>query len=527
MTTQTSRPRPRSGCAPARLLLGLALAACLPWMPLSAQSSGNLPALGEATVDELSLPAERRLGRSIFHQIRRAGVVLDDPELEDYLQAQSWRLLQTAVAQGLLLPGASLAPEAFRLFALQDRSINAFALPGGYIGVHTGLVVQSQTESELMSVLAHEIGHVTQRHISRMIGQQRQSTGVMMAAAILAALAASSSPDAAAGVLSLGQTVAVREQLAFSRDAEREADRVGLSLLEGAGFDPEGMRALFERLAKAYRFAETDAPGWMRTHPLTAERITDVASRLQLRPAQGLVADAVEFGWLQMRLRVRQDSSVDALRALEVGWRASLSGPAVSAVARARLLYGLGWIALARRQFEEGLALVPQLLESIRALPDAEQASLLPMAARLEQALQMGLGNWAVALRLGDQLAASHPRSITARALVRNAGQAALEAGDLADALVRAQRYTSAFPDDLEGWRLLGRAAEAQGRPVIASLAAAEAYALLGAWAAAVDQLERGRKQKDSDFLLLSRIDARLATFRTELMNEKPPSSSR
>ena len=134
-----------------------AVAVCmLGWVPpAQAQASGNLPALGEATVDELSLTAERSLGRSVFHQIRRAGVILDDPELEDYLQAQSWRLLQTAVAQGQLLAGTSLPPEAFSLFALRDRSINAFALPGGYIGVHTGLVIQSQTESELMSVLAH------------------------------------------------------------------------------------------------------------------------------------------------------------------------------------------------------------------------------------------------------------------------------------------------------------------------------------------------------------------------------------
>lgn len=508
----------------------VAVVACLlSWVPpLQAQASGNLPALGEATVDELSLTAERRLGRSVFHQIRRAGVILDDPELEDYLQAQSWRLLQAAVAQGQLLAGTSLPPEAFRLFALRDRSINAFALPGGYIGVHTGLVIQSQTESELMSVLAHEIGHVTQRHISRMIGQQRQSTGVMMAAAVLAALAASSSPDAALGLLSLGQTVAVREQLSFSRDAEREADRVGLSLLEGAGFDPQGMRALFERLSKAYRFAESDAPGWMRTHPLTTERITDVGSRLQLRPPSSPAVDAIEFGWLQMRLRVHQDASVDGLRRIETEWEAALAtSHQARPQDRARLLYGLGWAALAARQADKGLLIAKDLLNTIGGLPALQQASLSPMAARLEQALQMAKGQWSVATRLGDQVSSSHPHSISSRIMMREAGQSAMESGAHNDALGRAQTYTATFPQDLEGWRLLGRSAEASGRPVIASLAAAEAYALLGAWAAAIEQLERGRRQPESDFLILSKIDARLATFRTELLNEKPPSASR
>lgn len=507
-----------------------AVAVCmLGWVPpAQAQASGNLPALGEATVDELSLTAERRLGRSVFHQIRRAGVILDDPELEDYLQAQSWRLLQTAVAQGQLLAGTSLPPEAFRLFALRDRSINAFALPGGYIGVHTGLVIQSQTESELMSVLAHEIGHVTQRHISRMIGQQRQSTGVMMAAAVLAALAASSSPDAAMGLLSLGQTVAVRDQLSFSRDAEREADRVGLSLLEGAGFDPQGMRALFERLSKAYRFAESDAPGWLRTHPLTTERITDVGSRLQLRPPATAVVDAIEFAWLQMRLQVHQDASVDGLRRIEAEWGAALAAPDQAGPQdRARLLYGLGWAALAARQADKGLLIVQDLLNTLGGLSPLEQASLSPMAARLEQALQMAKGQWSVAIRLGDQVSTSHPHSISSRIMMREAGQSAMESGAHSDALGRAQTYTATFPQDLEGWRLLGRSAEASGRPVIASLAAAEAYALLGAWAAAIEQLERGRRQPESDFLILSKIDARLATFRTELLNEKPPSPPR
>ena len=181
----------------------------------------HLPALGEASVDELSPAAEQRLGDQIYQEFLRAGVIHDDPEVTDYLTKQASRLLDAAT-----LLGHSEAGRPFQFFVVKDPTLNAFALPGGYIGVHTGLITASPRESEIMSVLAHEIGHVTQRHIARMFGQQRQSSAVMIAAALLAALAAQASPDAAMGVLSLGQTMAIREQLAFSRSASRENARL-------------------------------------------------------------------------------------------------------------------------------------------------------------------------------------------------------------------------------------------------------------------------------------------------------------
>ncbi|MGA1178606.1 MAG: M48 family metalloprotease, partial [Burkholderiaceae bacterium] len=163
--------------------LGLAQMA----VPVSGHAQSGLPALGEASVDELSLAAERRLGQAVFHELVRAGAVFDDPELQDYLQAQAWRLLRVAVSQGSLTDrlggsAAALSAQEFYFFPVRDNSINAFALPGGWVGVHTGLVTAAQTESELMSVLAHEIGHVTQRHIARMFGEQRQASAWMIAA---------------------------------------------------------------------------------------------------------------------------------------------------------------------------------------------------------------------------------------------------------------------------------------------------------------------------------------------------------
>ena len=172
------------------------------------------PVSGTPDFVTMSESQEVSIGRSEDKKVREQYGIYDDPALQRYVNDIGQRLAGTSHRSGL----------QYQFLVVDSPQINAFALPGGYVGVNSGLILATRNESELASVLAHEIGHVTQRHISRMIGQQRQSTGVMMAAAVLAALAASSSPDAAMGLLSLGQTVAVRDQLSFSRDAEREAD---------------------------------------------------------------------------------------------------------------------------------------------------------------------------------------------------------------------------------------------------------------------------------------------------------------
>src|SRR5690606_22019598 len=160
-----------------------------------------------------------------------------------------------------------------------DPVLNAFALPGGFIGVHSGLILAAQSESELASVMAHEIGHVAQRHIARMIGKQKQDALIPLASLLLGALAATASPDAGMAVIAGGQGLAVQRQLNFSRDAEREADRVGLDIMRDAGFETAGMINFFGRLQKASRGYNDSAPAYLRTHPLTTERIADIEAR--------------------------------------------------------------------------------------------------------------------------------------------------------------------------------------------------------------------------------------------------------
>lgn len=507
--------------------------------------AAGLPALGETATDALSGAAERRLGRSIFEQLLRAGVVHDDPEAQDYLQVQASRLLSAALARGELGAEAGLLPEDFRFFLVKDPSINAFALPGGYIGVHTGLVVQSARESELMSVLAHEIGHVTQRHIARLFGQQRQSSGVMIAAALLAAIAAASSPDAAMGIVSLGQTVAVREQLAFSRDAEREADRIGLLLLEESGFAPEAMAELFNKLSQAGRYYESAAPSWLRSHPLTLERIADVQARLQARavpsgPRGPEPSDSLEYAWIRQRLAATADQSVNGLARSATLLATQRADPVFSSAAdQARLAYGQAWIALGQGDSAAARAFIDQ---SMNAAAQADNAARTkggadagpgievlaqPFWALAKARAWQQSGQPADALTEVEAALLASPRSIATRALVRVAITVELDLGRALPALTRARWLSTHWPYDAEAWRLHAQAAAAASRLTEAHAAQAERYVLQGGLAAALEQLALARKAAGTasgsgdQFMSLSRIDARIGQLRQEMLRLK------
>lgn len=495
--------------------------------PATAQPVGrgidNLPALGEASVDELSPAAEQRLGDQIFQEFLRMGVVYDDPETTDFLSRQAERLL---TASGAL--GHSQEGRPFRFFLVNDTSINAFALPGGYIGVHTGLITASDQESEVMSVLAHEIGHVTQRHIARMFGQQRQTSAVMIAAAVLAAMAAKGSPDAAMGVLSLGQTVAIRDQLAFSRDAEREADRVGLQILAESGFNPTGMSSMFERLSQAGRLYDNNAPAYLRTHPLTTERIADIQSRLQSDPAVIRVAketarqtNSAGFDWARAKLTALADTRVDGLRAARTRFEHQLKDPKNnSAAQQAPIHFAMAWAALTQRDFAAARQ-YHQLAEQ-SAASAGSLAQVGPMLANLKLQIAMASpptsdSKQALAA-LAGQTAMRHADS---RALLRASAEAYLHAGLHDNAAQTARIVTQQWSWDGQAWALLARTEAARGKRTAQHAALAEQFALSGAYAAAIEQLTLARTAADADFITLSKVDARLTTMRALLRREQ------
>lgn len=276
---------------------------CLFPLPLAAD---GLPDLGDESQVMVSPLMERQIGEQSMLQIRASADYLDDPELNGYLNRLGQRLVAHSSEPG----------QTFRFFVLNNNAVNAFALPGGFIGVNTGLILLAQSESELASVLSHEISHVTQHHLARMVSGQKYDTLAAMAAIAVAILAARNNPQAAqAGILG-AQGGLIQRQLDFTREHEKEADRIGLGILQRSGFDPHAMLVFFERLQKATRLIEGNAPSYLRTHPLTTERMADIGNRVQQIPFK-LVEDSLDFQLMRARVIALQKNPQEAIRHFE------------------------------------------------------------------------------------------------------------------------------------------------------------------------------------------------------------------
>ena len=316
-----------SGLAPPRWrrpsALALAFLLALPSgaPPLYAQAAPDtrnaLPSLGDSASEDFSVASERRLGERIMRDIRRDPDYLDDPVLLEYLQQLWGGLIAAARARGDI-PAELDERFAWELFMVRDRTVNAFALPGGFVGVHLGLVAMTTAPDELASVLAHELSHVTQRHIARSVGAGKTSSLVGLAGLILGVLAASRSPEAAQALITGGQAVAVQGQLNYTRDFEREADRVGFGILTGAGHAPSGMAAMFERLQVASRLNDNQNFPYLRSHPLTSERIGEARSRLGVSGAAAPTAGRpLRYAMVRARARVLMDPREGSLQRVQ------------------------------------------------------------------------------------------------------------------------------------------------------------------------------------------------------------------
>lgn len=271
-----------------------------------------LPALGEG--EGISLSAERQLGDRIVRELYRDPDFIEDALLDDHVQSLWAPLVQAAAARGEL--SDELRERfAWRILLSRDRSVNAFALPGGYLGVHLGLIAVVSSRDELASVLAHELSHVTQRHIARSIEAQGRMTPVLIGSLILGALAASKSPQATQALVVGGQAAALQSQLSYSREMEREADRVGFGVLSQAGYDPQGFVGMFAKLQQAAGLNDSGAFPYLRSHPLTTERIADMQSRLPLGSRASPPAPDLLQALASARARVLSQSQVDQLRA--------------------------------------------------------------------------------------------------------------------------------------------------------------------------------------------------------------------
>ncbi len=469
-------------------VLGVCVAMLLPMAPAQAQLNSNrLPNLGDGA--EVPLGVERRLGESIAREIYRDPDYLDDPVLGDYVQS-IWQVLLASSRQR-----GELTPELEQQFAwevslIRDRSINAFALPGGYLGVHLGLISAVSSADELASVLAHELSHVTQRHIARMIAQQGKQGPMVMGAMILGMLAASrtmnaSSMSAANAVMVGGQAAAMQSQLNFSRDMEREADRVGYGVMTEAGYEPQGFVTMFEKLQQAARLNDNGSFPYLRSHPMTTERISDAQARQQLLPPRAAVATTPTHAMMSARAQVLAKPGVDVLRSIaSLANVASLGAESKSK--QAGVLYGAAMAEMQQRNF----VAARQHLTRLQSLNGMEFSAL--KAVRLlvaELALTAGEASQAVALlEPKAALIASNDRAtrmLLARSRVgtQKPAQGKLAASELS-------WWLNQHPRDASAWLLQASAYELQGDALRAIRAQAEARAMELDYGAAVDRFK-------------------------------------
>lgn len=267
-------------------------------------NANELPNLGDVSQATITPHQERELGLQIMSEIRADPSYIDDAEVAGYLTNLGTRLI--------LNSNEAHPDQEFEFFALRDSTINAFALPGGFMGFNSGLILTAQSESELAGVMAHEIAHVTQKHLARMISGQKYSMLTSLVAAAVAILASRTNPQAGQAILVGSQAQQIQSQLNFTRDHEKEADRIGLSILTSAGLDPHGMPAFFERLQRAGRFHENGAPSYLRTHPITYERIADIENRIHDVPYRQ-IPDSLDFQLVRAKLRASLENPREAV----------------------------------------------------------------------------------------------------------------------------------------------------------------------------------------------------------------------
>lgn len=476
------------------------------------RSSGSLPALGDTS--ELTASAERRLGDRIASSIYRDPDYLDDPVLGDYLQG-IWQPLMTAArARGEL--GAELDERfAWDIMLIRNRTVNAFALPGGYLGVHLGLISVVESRDELASVLAHELTHVTQRHISRLMSKQNQQMPWMLAAMIIGMMAASKNPDAANAAIAGGQALAVQNQLNFSRDMEREADRIGFGVMADAGYDRQGFATMFDKLQQASRLNDNGSYPYLRSHPLTTERIGEAKSRLQLEgPAPSPVSP--EAGRARMvhammagRAFVLGNSGVEALR-LALSEAQRIPAGAVLTQRQAGALYAGALAASRLREHGEARSLVDKLKTAAAGSPSVAQALEL-----LSLETDIAAGRAAQAARLS---------SVNSRAAVMLQSQADLAAGRPQDVSERLQTWVTTHPRDAMAWQMLATAQGQQGQTLRAIRSDAESRVAQLDYGAARDRFKAAqdlmRSGRDTGSGASAHIDGSIIDTRTREIDQ-------
>ncbi|OZB10564.1 MAG: peptidase M48 [Gallionellales bacterium 39-52-133] len=434
----------------------------------------GLPDLGDVSQEVISPQQERQIKS-----------YLNDAEVADYLN----------LLGGSLVLNSSEPGQPFEFFAINDNAINAFAMPGGFIGVNTGLILTSQSESELASVLSHEIAHVTQHHIARLIAGQKFDSLASMALIAAAILSARSNPDAAMASIAGVQAVGIQRQINFTRVHEQEADRIGLSILQKSGFDTRAMPTFFERLQKSSRLLEGNTPTYLRTHPVTNERVADVANRVQQLPYRP-VASSLDFHLVRAKLHTLQKNPQQAIAYFNAALGKQKFGNPVAQ------RYGLVNALLKTRELELAAREFTPLRKHVQT-----NAMITTLAGQLRRAGAINDKDIVAFYRTATQNFPQH------RALIYDYSEVLLQNKRYGDAVTLLNQQVALHPNDAHLYELQARTYAALGRHQEEHHAIAYYYLLNGNLRGAIEQLELAKKA-GTNFQELSTIETELRQFR-------------
>ena len=458
--------------------------------------ANNLPDLGDVSQTVLTPLQEQAIAEQILRDVAVSDDVVKDIEINAYLQALGMRLVSSSPDNQL----------KFNFFVVQDNSINAFAMPGGVVGVHTGLILASNSESELASVLGHEIGHVTQHHLARMLAGQKGDTFKNIAGMALAILVARANPQLAGGAMTTASAIGVQSQLDYTREHEREADRIGLQILDSGGFDVRAMPVFFTTLQRGTRFAEGGAPSFLRTHPLTSERIADVDNRVALMPYRQ-VPNSLDFQLVRAKLLANKEVPETMIAVFEQNIRERrYSNEAVEH-------YGLAMAYMRKGAQKDYLAKAEQEILWLKknAAPHAMIENLHARWQVANNNPQLAASQYAAALKL-------YPDN---RALIYGYTEhfLAIKQPELGIKLIKEKQ--GLYPYDAFMYELLAKAYAMQNKNLLSHQAQGEAYFRQYDLVRAIEQMDIASKANDGDFYQASIVEARLKELRRMLGEAK------
>lgn len=453
-------------------------------LPIHAQINDNieLPSLGDSASGLISLNQEYTLGRAWLATYRAQVKTVSDPLLQDYLETLIYKLATHS----------DLNYRRLELVVVENPTMNAFAVPGGVIGIHTGLFNYADNEAQLVSVLSHELGHLSQRHFARSVEAQKRSTLPTMAGMLVGlVLAATTGGDAGIAAITATQAASLQNKLRFSRLHEKEADRIGMQTMIRADYDPNAAAGMFENMLHAQRYAGSRPPEFLLTHPVTESRISDARNRAQKVERQ-VYTESLAYQLMRIRVEVlASQNSLETVKRLRDKLEKNGRNPEAIHYGLALALQQAGKLNEARELIHQLLTKKPNEITYIVALAEIDIAD----------------GQFLKAVTLLEKLLALTPDNHPLTMVLANAY---LKANSPHKAEALLQEHAKSHARDPYLWYLLAETHGLAGNIVGVHQARAEYFILNGLFDKAKTQLGYALPLVKSDHTTTEKIQAKI-----------------